>query len=229
MKKHFFVLLLIIISISGFSVYAQPVASEGNGFLISTATSGFPLPPLKDAATNSEPLFIDQPVASMPFLPNTDPLAVSFRIITALFFVILTAFFISWLIQKKGVFNGNVFGKVIGVLPLDSRRFIYIVDIVGRVLVLGVTDTNISFLCEINDKEVLDSLRLEGQTSTLPGMDKLFSFLKNKRSEETADHELGIGLSDVTLKNQSSKNQERLRKINSLLVKRNPDDFKEPE
>ncbi|MDN5278470.1 MAG: flagellar protein FliO/FliZ [Clostridiales bacterium] len=192
---------MILFLISVCSAHAQPVASEGNGFLA------------------SEPLFLDQPVASsLPFLPNSDPFSTSLRILSALFAVIIIAFALSWFIQKKGGFNNNVFGKVIGVLPLDNKRIIYLVDVVGRILILGVTDSNINLLCEITDKDTIDSLRLQGQTPTMPGMEKIFSFLKNNKTDESADQP---EINETDIKTSTSKNHERLRKINSLLVKRN--------
>lgn len=228
MKNYFFQVVFVIFLIGVCSAHAQPVATASNGFLLSDSTtfsaanaSGTAFP-----ATVSEPLFLDQPTASMPFVIDSDPFSTSLRIITALFAVILIAFALSWAIQKKGGFGfgGNVFGKVIGVLPLDSKRFIYLVDIVGRVIVLGVTDNNINFLCEISDKDTVDSLRLQGQTTTMPGMEKIFSFLKGSKEDRQDDQSFETQVSETNLKNQTEKNQERLRKINSLLVKRNPAD-----
>ncbi len=208
MKNKIFIVLLFFFFSAVSIVSAQPVASEGNGFLA------------------SEPFLPEQAeVATMPFLlPGTDPFATSLRVISALFAVIIIALILSWLIQRRGVFGGNVFGKVIGILPLDNRRFIYLVDVVGRVLVLGVTENNINLLCEITDKDTIDSLRLQGETPTIPGMDKLFSFLKKSNSESSDQAPEAQVISDLELKGATEKNQERLQRLSKLLLKRNSDD-----
>jgi len=209
-KKTFpgflFFLFFSLVSI----VYAQPVATEGNGLLA------------------SESFLFDQPViATLPFLIDADPFGTSLRIVSALFGVIILALGLSWLIQRKGVIGGNVFGKVIGILPIDSRRFIYLVDVVGRILVLGVTENSINFLCEITDKDTVDSLRLQGQTPVLPGMEKLFSFLK-KPDQQSREKEVStISDENMDLKNTQEKNQDRIKKLNSLLIKRNKDENQE--
>ncbi len=176
----------------------------------------------------SESFLFDQPViATLPFLIDADPFGTSLRIVSALFGVIILALGLSWLIQRKGVIGGNVFGKVIGILPIDSRRFIYLVDVVGRILVLGVTENSINFLCEITDKDTVDSLRLQGQTPVLPGMEKLFSFLK-KPDQQSREKEVStISDENMDLKNTQEKNQDRIKKLNSLLIKRNKDENQE--
>jgi flagellar biogenesis protein FliO len=206
-KNNIFIVLLFFFFSAVSIVSAQPVASEGNGFLA------------------SEPFLPEQPgVATIPFLlPSTDPFATSLRVISALFAVIIIALILSWFIQRRGVFGGNVFGKVIGILPLDNRRVIYLVDVVGRILVLGVTETNINLLCEISDKNTIDSLRLQGETPTIPGMEKLFSFLKKTNSDSADPGPEAEAISDLGLKSATEKNHERLQKLNKLLIKRNSD------
>lgn len=157
----------------------------------------------------------------MPFLTNTDPFGTSLSILSALFAVIIIALILSWIVQRKGVFGGNIFGKVVGILPLDNRRFIYIVDVVGRILVLGVTESNINLLCEITDKDTIDSMRLQGEIPAMPGMEKIFSFLKRSKPD---DSESAVDITEINnheVKNATEKNQQRLRKLNSLLLKRN--------
>jgi flagellar biogenesis protein FliO len=203
-KINIFLILIIFLFFCISYTEAQTVATDSPGL-----------------SSISEPLFLEESVATMPFAPNSDPFTASLRVVTALIIVIIIALALSWFIQKKGGFGSNVFGKVIGILPLDNRRVIYLVDIVGRVLVLGVTDSNINLLCEINDKDTLDSLRLQGSTANVPGMEKLFSFLKKANRQSIENGDLTPQVDESDFKAQTEKNQERLRKINSLLVKRN--------
>ncbi len=164
----------------------------------------------------------------MPIFPDTDPLGTSLRIISSLFGVIILAFGISWFIQKKTGLGGNVFGKVIGILPLDNRRMIYIVDIMGRVLILGVTEANINLLGELTDKDTLDSLRLQYDQPS-PGMEKLFSFLRSGKaafsSQPGSEPETPQTPQAEGGNVHQLRQQDRLKKLNDMLLKRgNPEE-----
>jgi len=209
--------LLLILFVSYCSVSAEPVAVESNGFL-SEATATAVLAATGTPTEAPIPFYLEGPVASAPFLPASDPLSSTLRIISSLFAIIIIAFGLSWLIQKKAGFGGNVFGKVLGILPLDNRRMIYLVDVMGKVLILGVTDSSINMLAEITDKDTLDALRLQND-KPLPGMERLFSFLKPasaSNSDSSAEEE-----PTTPGQAQNQRNHERLRKLNDLLVKRN--------
>jgi len=222
--------LLFIIFASYCSVSAEPVATASNGFLTeeisqsaadTTLSSGSALmTPASTAVDAPLPFYLEGPVASAPFLPMSDPLSSTLRIISSLFVVIILAFGLSWLIQKKAGFGGNVFGKVLGILPLDNRRMIYLIDVMGRVLILGVTDSSINMLAEITDKDTLDALRLQND-KPLPGMERLFSFLRPATGEDNASTANEKTESQTTpAQAQNQRNNERLRKLNDLLVKR---------
>jgi flagellar biogenesis protein FliO len=198
------------------SVSAEPVATASNGFLTATGTTAFSA--TSATAETALPFYLEGPVASAPFIPSSDPLSSTLRIISSLFAIIIIAFGLSWLIQKKAGFGGNVFGKVLGILPLDNRRLIYVVDVMGKVLILGVTDSNISMLTEITDKDTLDALRLQNDRP-LPGMERLFSFLKPSSTTDSGEQPAGEEATPGQAQNQ--RNHERLRKLNELLVKRN--------
>ncbi len=50
--------------------------------------------------------------------------------------------------------------KVLATYPLATNRLIKVVDIAGKVLILGVTDSNINLITSIEDKEMLDKIKL---------------------------------------------------------------------
>lgn len=152
-------------------------------------------------------------------MPMADPLGSTLRIISSLFAVILIAFGLSWFIQKKTGLGGNVFGKVLGILPLDNRHMLYLVDVMGKVLILGVTDSNINLLGEITDKDTLDALRLQNQ-KPLPGMEKLFAFMRPSNDATSTHDELSASGQRSPAQTQNQRNHDRLRKLNELLVKR---------
>lgn len=206
--------LLIFLLITSLA-YPQPVATSGDGLLLSgTATEA-------QVFLGSDPLFLDTQPASMPYFPASDPAGTSLRIISSLFAIIILAFAVSWFIQKKVGFGSNVFGKVLGILPLDNRRMIYLVDVMGRVLILGVTEANINHLGEITDKDTLDSLRLQYNQPS-PGMEKLFAFLKSgkKTSNESDATKTAEEEASESVDAHKIRQQERLRKLNDMLLKR---------
>lgn len=228
MKNKLIRTLLFILFVGYCSVSAEPVATAGNGFLseLPQASNDFAATDLSSTtpatATTSPalPFYLEGPVASAPYLPVSDPLSSTLRIISSLFAIIIIAFGLSWFIQKKAGFGGNVFGKVLGILPLDNRRMIYLVDVMGKVLILGVTDSNINMLGEITDKDTLDALRLQND-KPLPGMERLFSFLRPTDSENISEKESTDLDNPITPgQAQNQRNHERLRKLNDLLVKR---------
>ena len=233
MNHKLFKALLLALAVSFCPVSAEPVATDGNGFLpiaVPSATETgagsenfLATEPVTTASAAETPLpfYMEGPVASIPYIPVSDPLSSTLRIISSLFGVIILAFGLSWLIQKKGGFGGNVFGKVLGILPLDNRRMIYLVDVMGRVLILGVTDSNISMLCEITDKDTLDSLRLQYE-KPLPGMERLFSFLRPAGGQQEASTKSYEEPAQSQGEAQNQRNHDRLRQLNELLVKRTP-------
>jgi flagellar protein FliO/FliZ len=209
--------VLIILFISLGCVYGQPVASSSDGLLSLPASNTVQS---SVSTVTAQPFYLDTQPASFPAFTASDPFGASLRIISSLFAVIILAFVISWLLQRKGGIGGNVFGKVLGILPLDNKRLIYLVDIMGRVLILGVADNSISLLCEITDKDTLDTLRLQYEKPA-PGMEKLFSFLRRHRDSAAE----GSEDTPLTPESRHENNQQRLRKLNELLVKRsNPNE-----
>lgn len=144
---------------------------------------------LQQVATDSL-LFSPADFATSPVFLVHDPLSTTIRLVSSLLLVLALIFAVSWLIQRKVGLGSSNFGKVLGIMPLDSKRFIYVVDILNRLLVLGVTEQQISLLCEITDKATIDALRLTGQSNTTPGIENLFGFLKHKRGEEITPEEL---------------------------------------
>ena len=65
------------------------------------------------------------------------------------------------LIKKKSklVTDSEVI-KVLATYPLAANRIIQVVDIGGQVLVLGVSDSSINLITELQDQEVIDRVRL---------------------------------------------------------------------
>lgn len=103
-----------------------------------------------------------------------DPFSTSLSVLSSLFLIIMLAFGLSWFLQKKGLVGRNTYGKTLGILPLDSKRLIYITEIMGKVYVLGVTEHNINLIDEISDTEIIKLLKLQNKPAE-KNFDKLFA------------------------------------------------------
>lgn len=55
-------------------------------------------------------------------------------------------------------------GKVLENLPLGPNRSVCIVEMAGRVFLLGITDSSINLLTEITDEEEIERLRTEARS-----------------------------------------------------------------
>lgn len=66
--------------------------------------------------------------------------------------------------QKMGRYGVSGEHKVVVSLPLGASRGVYVVEVAGRFLVLGVTDNNVNLLAEITDPAEVERLR-----TTVPG------------------------------------------------------------
>ena len=61
--------------------------------------------------------------------------------------------------QKGSGKNSGISLKVIGSTFLGPKKAVYVVQVIDRVLILGVTDAQVSMLSEISDEETLKTLR----------------------------------------------------------------------
>ncbi|MBQ3642976.1 MAG: flagellar biosynthetic protein FliO [Candidatus Riflebacteria bacterium] len=213
---------------------SQPltIIEEGkkNEALLASSTSE---PATKSSYVNDEgslPLFTNRTASASPTLPltsTTSSLSATFSLIVSLLGIIILALAASWFIQKKTGIISNDFGKVLGVVPLDNKRLIYVVDVMGKMIVLGVTESNINFLTEITDKDTIDAYRLKYGQSVTPGLDKLFPFLRkrkdNNESENLSEEESKLieERKAENIKNTLDKNHEnRLNRLKEMIIKK---------
>ncbi|HOT28058.1 MAG TPA: flagellar biosynthetic protein FliO [Candidatus Ozemobacteraceae bacterium] len=186
--------------------------SQGSAFAVAAASESTDLPLFSRGETT----------AASPFLNDPDPVSTTLSILTSLALIVGMIVAVTWVLQKRHGLSGTACGRTLGILPIDGRRFIYIVDIMGRILVLGVTEHHISMLCEITDRALIDSLRIQpGGAPTVPGLDKVFAFLKRSAvkpaSENTSAPEEP---SDVSFADHTRKAQERIRKMEDMILRR---------
>ncbi|MGI6093457.1 MAG: flagellar biosynthetic protein FliO [Veillonellaceae bacterium] len=119
------------------------------------------------AETTGEYLHYQEPQpSSTSWLAN---IAYVFSIIITFAVVIGLAYLTSrFLGQKMGQASANADHRVLATLMLGPNRAIQVVDVAGKVLVLGVTDHNITLLEEITDEARIAGLRQQTATQSTP-------------------------------------------------------------
>jgi flagellar protein FliO/FliZ len=84
------------------------------------------------------------------------------RTIAVMGVIIIGIYFLFRLLIKKKskLVTDSEVVNVLATYPLAANRIIQVVDIGGQVLVLGVSDSSINLITELQDKEVIDRIRL---------------------------------------------------------------------
>ncbi len=78
-------------------------------------------------------------------------------------------YFFKFITQKVAITAiGQEVITILSVIPLGQNKFLQVVDIAGKVYVLGVSDNNINLITEIKDKDDIDRIRLLSSRSTPP-------------------------------------------------------------
>jgi flagellar biogenesis protein FliO len=197
---------------------AEKAAAKTNPLISPASASRAPGSSSAPPASNPEKelLFLPGELnASAPYI-IPDPFSTSVQVLTSLIIVLLLLFGLSWVLQRRLGLQRSVFGRVLGIVPLDGKRFMYIVDVMGKVLVLGVTEYQVSLLTEIDDKTVIDALRLQNETPAMPSLEKLFPFLRRKMAAGEGD----VPETDLAARTEMTRQQRE--QIEGLLIRREP-------
>jgi flagellar protein FliO/FliZ len=117
------------------------------------------LPPLR--INESRGLDLNKPL---------DPVAVTLRTF-AMFALVLALMFFIFYVFKKYVLKNTIFGgnekfvQVLGSGFLGPKKSIVMVEVAGEVLVLGISNDNISFLTQIQDEEKIEAIKASRKES----------------------------------------------------------------
>lgn len=70
-------------------------------------------------------------------------------------------YFYRFVTKKAGIsiFGGEAI-KVLSVVPLGQNKFLQLIDVAGKVMVIGVSDSTISMISEITEKDQIDRIRI---------------------------------------------------------------------
>jgi len=80
---------------------------------------------------------------------------------------------------KTGISKRKRYLSVVDSVPLGSKKYIHLIKIPGKILVVGATHEKIQTLAEITDKEIVDSINTETQGNDF------VRFLKRAYQERT--------------------------------------------
>ncbi|MEN6413180.1 MAG: flagellar biosynthetic protein FliO [Veillonellales bacterium] len=98
-----------------------------------------------------------------------------FSLLLTFALVIGLAYFTSrFLGQKMGRLSVTDDQKILATLPLGPNRAVYVVEIAGKCLVLGVTDHSISLLQELTESEQIEKMRAHLPAAPAAGFDSIF-------------------------------------------------------
>jgi flagellar protein FliO/FliZ len=76
-------------------------------------------------------------------------------------------FFFKYVTKKSGFMStGSGAANILSILPIGQNKFIHIVDIGGRLLVLGVTENSINLITELKEKDEIERVRLQSSKTT---------------------------------------------------------------
>lgn len=119
--------------------------------------------------------------------------------------VIGLAYFTSrFLGQRMGQLSAGTENKILATLSLGANRAVHVVEIAGKVLVLGVTEHSITLLQEITDEAQVEKLRqqqpvsvpsnsfdtiLQSQLSSLQRMSQKFPSVFGRQHEQSNERE----------------------------------------
>ena len=156
-KKSLFCILIILL-LSNFNIFSQSTDSQSEkSNSAQTINSAF---------ENDTSYFADTDTGSQANAssgykaPSTAKLII--KMIVALVLVVAALYGLMWFFKKKNnpAQSDDDFLRRVSTLNLAPGKSVEIVTLVDRGFILGVTDSNINLIAEIEDKEMISALNL---------------------------------------------------------------------
>jgi flagellar protein FliO/FliZ len=89
-------------------------------------------------------------------------------------------YFFRFVTKKAGIsILGQDVANVLSIVPVGQNKYLQVIDIAGRVLVLGVSDAGINLITEITAKDEIDRIRLLSSKSPEPDRPVFNDYLVN--------------------------------------------------
>ncbi|MBN2400806.1 MAG: flagellar biosynthetic protein FliO [Spirochaetes bacterium] len=133
-------------------------------------------------------------------------------------------YFFRFVTKKTGMhLVGRDVIKILSIVPVGQNKFLQVIDLAGRIMVIAVSDSNISLITEIQDKDEIDRIRLLSSKSSpvQPGgfqeyisryISKLFG--DKNRDNKPGNFENKYEDTSIDRINYLRKQRARLKKIN---------------
>jgi flagellar protein FliO/FliZ len=129
-------------------------------------------------------------------------------------------FFYRFVTKKTGMQTlGRDVINILSIVPVGQNKFLQVVELAGKILVLGISDSSINLITEIKDKDELDRIRLLSSKSSpvRPGgfQDYLSKYVSKLFGKGIRGKEYEINEGKYTDRMDSLRKQrERLKKMN---------------
>jgi flagellar protein FliO/FliZ len=227
MKGNNRFILLVIFSLAVFSLILTLSSLQ-----ISLAIAQTSAPANNNVQENNVP---GQNFVEEDFRPQIEEESASWLIIKTIFVLGLFIggfyFFYKFVTQKSGLnLSGQEAIRILSTVSLGTNKFIQIVDVAGKIFLLGVTDNNINLLTEIKDREEIDRIRLLSSTPPVRGstfqdfitgqvgwvVDKVTE-MRSRGSKKQTKHR-GYNIEELASKDFDmsyiDKQKDRLKKLN---------------
>lgn len=76
-------------------------------------------------------------------------------------------YFFRFVTRKAGIqVLGRDVVQILSIVPLGQNKFLQVVELAGRILVLGVSENNINLITEVKDRDEIDRIRLLSSKSS---------------------------------------------------------------
>lgn len=76
-------------------------------------------------------------------------------------------YFFRFVTKKSGIQTlGRDVIKILSMVPVGQNKYLQVIDLAGKIMVIGVSDSNINLITEINDKDEINRIRLLSSKST---------------------------------------------------------------
>lgn len=184
MRRLIFICLLISLSLFG-KIFETEATSTLTTVATTQAVSTQTTPTIqKTTSTEDQPVFTGNKNAPSSKGYKVNLFAVIVKTILALIvigllIVGLLRFFFK---DKVALFSGAKCINILASQPLSPNKYMQIVEIGNKLIILGITDSNINLLCEITDTDTVDLIKLqcssEPQSTGLPFIEHLTGSIK---------------------------------------------------
>jgi flagellar biosynthetic protein FliO len=173
----FFSVFFILLTLNFSSVYAQNKTGNNNNSNTANSTENITAAP--DANANNPGNVNNTGNTNIPgqgfveedFKPKVEEDSIAWMIIKTILVLALFVggfyMFFKFVTQKAGLhISRQAAIQILSTVSVGTNKFVQIIDVAGKVFLIGVSDNNISLLTEIKDRVDIDRIRLMSSRST---------------------------------------------------------------